>query len=195
MFPRVLARPLELRRGQAMTEQQLVDRLNELGYAHRDRIEKAGEFAIGQGAVAIMPRVPELKGQAVRVVFQQPPRPNRSRRGRRRRRRGSPIACSTLELGAKPSERVTLDAPVLTALGGEREKRRPVALAAIPPRMQQAVLAIEDRRFYEHPGFDPIGMAGAVLSNMRGKRATTAAPARSRSRSRATSSCRRCFRA
>jgi hypothetical protein len=26
-----------------------------------------------------------------------------------------------------------------------------VALAAIPERMQQAVLAIEDRRFYEHP--------------------------------------------
>src|SRR4029077_12283141 len=31
------------------------------------------------------------------------------------------------------------------------------------------VLSIEDRRFYEHPGFDPIGMVGAVLSNMRGK--------------------------
>src|SRR6185295_10090118 len=70
VFPRVLARPLELRRGQGMTEQQLIDRLNELGYAHRDHVEKAGEFAIGAGAVAIMPRVPELKGQAVRVVFQ-----------------------------------------------------------------------------------------------------------------------------
>src|SRR5437870_7189253 len=63
VFPRVLARPLELRRGQAMTEQQLSDRLNELGYAHRDHVEKAGEFAIGQGAVAIMPRVPELRGR------------------------------------------------------------------------------------------------------------------------------------
>ena len=30
-------------------------------------------------------------------------------------------------------------------------------LAAIPPRMVQAVLAIEDRRFYDHPGVDPIG--------------------------------------
>ena len=49
-----------------------------------------------------------------------------------------------------------------------------MALAAIPARMQQAVLAIEDRRFYEHPGIDPIGIVGAVLSNIRGKRAYTA---------------------
>jgi penicillin-binding protein 1B len=169
VFPRVLARPLELRRGQAMTEQQLFDRLNELGYAHRDRIERAGEFAIGQGAVAIMPRVPELKGQAVRVVFQQPPSPKPVAKGKKAPPPRVADRVQHVEVAGKTTERVTLDAPVLTALGGEREKRRPVALAAIPPRMQQAVLAIEDRRFYEHPGFDPIGMTGAVISNLRGK--------------------------
>src|SRR5262245_14046745 len=35
VVPRVFARPLELRRGQALTTQQLVDRLNDLGYAQR----------------------------------------------------------------------------------------------------------------------------------------------------------------
>jgi penicillin-binding protein 1B len=177
VFPRVLARPLELRRGQAMTEQQLVDRLNELGYAHRDQLEKAGEFAIGAGAVAIMPRVSELNGQAVRVIFQRPPAPDPKTASRAKKPAPPrvPDRVQRLELGNKPSERLVLDAPVLTALGGgEREKRRPVALAAIPERMQQAVLAIEDRRFYEHPGFDPIGMVGALLSNIRGKRAYTA---------------------
>jgi len=174
VFPRVLARPLELRRGQSMTEQQLVDRLNELGYAHRDRLEKAGEFAIGAGAVAIMPRVPELKGQAVRVVFQQPPAPRPVAKGKKAPPPRVADRVQHVELAGKTTERVTLDAPVLTALGGEREKRRPVALSAIPARMQQAVLSIEDRRFYEHPGFDPIGMVGAVISNARGKRAYTA---------------------
>ena len=72
VFPRVLARPLELRRGQFMSDRQLIDRLNELGYANRDYPEKPGEFAIGSGAIAIMPRAPELKGQVVRVVFQKP---------------------------------------------------------------------------------------------------------------------------
>jgi penicillin-binding protein 1B len=174
VFPRVLARPLELRRGQSMTEQQLVDRLNELGYAHRDRLQKAGEFAIGAGAVAIMPRVAELKGEAVRVVFQRPPAPNLRAAARSKKPPPPPRVADRvqrLEIGATPTERVTLDAPVLTSLGGggEREKRRPVALSAIPERMQQAVLSIEDRRFYEHPGFDPIGMVGAIVSNIRGK--------------------------
>jgi penicillin-binding protein 1B len=176
VFPRVLARPLELRRGQAMTEQQLVDRLNELGYAHRDRLEKAGEFAIGQGAVAIMPRTPELKDQTVRVVFQRPTAPDPKAAAKTKKAPPPRPADRVLRLdiGLKQTEKLNLDAPVLTALGTEREKRRPVALAAIPQRMRQAVLAIEDRRFYEHPGFDPIGMVGALISNIRGKRAYTA---------------------
>ena len=40
--PRVFARPFELHRGQALTERQLIDRLNDLGYAHRARAEQAG---------------------------------------------------------------------------------------------------------------------------------------------------------
>ena len=30
--------------------------------------------------------------------------------------------------------------------------------------MVQAVLAIEDRRFYDHPGIDPIAIVGAVFN-------------------------------
>jgi penicillin-binding protein 1B len=174
VFPRVFARPLELRRGQAMTDRQLVDRLNDLGYAHRDRVEKPGEFAVGNGAVAIMPRGADLKGQVVRVVFQRPVAPEVKSATRRAPPRVADRV-QRLELGAKASERLTLDAPVLTALNaGEREKRRPVALAVIPQRMQHAVLAIEDRRFYEHPGVDPIGIIGAAISNIRGRNKYTA---------------------
>ena len=45
-----------------------------------------------------------------------------------------------------------------------------MALSAIPDRMVQAVLAIEDRRFYDHPGIDPIGMLGALFSYATGRR-------------------------
>ncbi len=34
----------------------------------------------------------------------------------------------------------------------------------------QAVLAIEDRRFYEHPGIDPIGLTSAAIGNVFGSR-------------------------
>ncbi|MDD2840969.1 MAG: PBP1A family penicillin-binding protein [Tolumonas sp.] len=40
-------------------------------------------------------------------------------------------------------------------------KRIPLQLEQIPLRMQQAFLAIEDSRFYEHPGIDLIGIARA----------------------------------
>src|SRR5437762_5331097 len=79
VFPRVFARPLELRRGQALTDRQLIDPLNDLGYSQRAAVEKPGEFAVTPGTVAVMARAPETKGQAVRVVFQRPataaPRP------------------------------------------------------------------------------------------------------------------------
>jgi len=174
VFPRILARPLELRRGQSLTERQLIDRLNDLGYTNREQLEKAGEFSIGGGAVTINPRAPQLKQKLVRVVFQAPTAAVKAA-SRSKTPAKAPDRVLRLEVGAKPAERLVLDAPVLTALNaGEREKRRPVALAAIPQRMQQAVLAIEDRRFYEHPGVDPIGIVGAALSNLRGRRAYTA---------------------
>jgi penicillin-binding protein 1B len=173
-FPRIFARPLELRRGQSLTDRQLIDRLNDLGYAQRAAVGKPGEFTIGSGVVALMPRLAERKGEIVRVVFQPPaPEPKPSARKAPPRRPSDRV--QRLEIDGKPAERVMLDASVLTSLAvGEREKRRPVALAAIPPRMSQAVLAIEDRRFYDHPGIDPIGMVGALVSNMRGKRQYTA---------------------
>jgi penicillin-binding protein 1B len=164
VLPRVFARPLELRRGQSMTDRQLVDRLNDLGYAERPTAEKPGEFIVGNGVVTIMPRLPELKGQPVRVVF-VPPAPAQ-RAGRRPPPKPAADHVERLEIGGKPTDRLTLDAPVLTSLlSGERGKRRPVALAAIPQRVIQAVLAIEDRRYYYHPGVDPIRLTGAVISS------------------------------
>jgi penicillin-binding protein 1B len=171
VLPRVFARPLELRRGQSLTDRQLIDRLNDLGYAQRATLEKPGEFAVGANAVAILPRSAEFKGQVVRVVFQRPAAPSVKAAAARRPPPRPVDRVQQLELGTRQSERLTLDAPVLTSLiSGEREKRRPVALAAIPARMTQAVLAIEDRRFYEHPGIDPIGIMGAMFSYATGRR-------------------------
>ncbi len=64
---------------------------------------------------------------------------------------------------------MTLESPLLTTLiNASRQKRRQVPLSAIPTRMVQAVLAIEDRRFYAHPGIDPIAIVGAAITNVFG---------------------------
>src|SRR4029077_1796977 len=80
-----------------------------------------------------------------------------------------PARVDRLELDGKPRDSVVLDAPMLSSIVAERAKRRPVALAAIPNRMGQAVLAIEDRRYYYHPGIDPIRLTGAFVDYVRGK--------------------------
>src|SRR3954463_6166345 len=56
-----------------------------------------------------------------------------------------------------------------------REKRRHTPLAAIPKQMQQAVLAIEDQRFYSHPGINPIRFIGAAISNAIGSKRVSGA--------------------
>jgi penicillin-binding protein 1B len=168
VFPRVFARPLELRRGQALTERQLVERLNDLGYAERPQAERAGEFALDDGAIVIMARARELAGKPVRVVFRAPTPPVRRAGGRQRPPR-TPDRVQRIEVAKRANDRLVLETPLLTSLiSGEREKRRPVALAAIPERVIQAVLAIEDQRYYDHPGIDPIAMVRALVTNLRG---------------------------
>ena len=43
-------------------------------------------------------------------------------------------------------------------------------LAQISPWLPKAVVAIEDRRFYQHPGIDPIGIGRAFVRNVRAGR-------------------------
>ncbi len=42
------------------------------------------------------------------------------------------------------------------------QRRMPVAMADVPPRVRQAFLAAEDARFYQHPGVDYQGITRAV---------------------------------
>lgn len=46
----------------------------------------------------------------------------------------------------------------------------PVDVAKLPKYVPGAIVAIEDRRFYEHTGFDPRGMASAVVGGLTGGR-------------------------
>jgi len=47
------------------------------------------------------------------------------------------------------------------------EQRHDVSLDDISIDLQHAVVAVEDRRFYHHPGLDPIGIARALTRDIR----------------------------
>jgi penicillin-binding protein 1A len=55
------------------------------------------------------------------------------------------------------------------------ERREIVPFDKIPPRLVEAFLAIEDRRFYEHGGLDWRGIARAALANLRAGRVSQGA--------------------
>jgi penicillin-binding protein 1B len=48
-----------------------------------------------------------------------------------------------------------------------REKRRVVRFEDLPQNLVHAVLAAEDKRFFEHGGFDPIRVIGAAIADLR----------------------------
>jgi penicillin-binding protein 1B len=55
-------------------------------------------------------------------------------------------------------------------LGPRMESRRIVPLSAISSSLQQAVIAAEDARFYTHFGIDVVGVARALVRNLRERR-------------------------
>src|SRR5438067_4770593 len=50
------------------------------------------------------------------------------------------------------------------------EKRIPLKFEEIPPVMKNAILAVEDTRFYDHMGIDPIRILGAAWKNLTSER-------------------------
>jgi len=64
------------------------------------------------------------------------------------------------------------DKPVFTIY---KEQRIEVPLAQMSPHITDAIVAIEDQRFYDHHGFDLTRIAGAVLANLRHRRAAQGA--------------------
>jgi len=67
---------------------------------------------------------------------------------------------TTLILDAKGARLASLD---------NGENRVSVHLGQVPKIVVDAVLAAEDRKFFDHPGIDPVGIARATLADVRGK--------------------------
>jgi penicillin-binding protein 1B len=149
--PRIFGRAFELKPGLGLSQAQLVQRLNDVGYAERPAPKAPGEFGVSNTTVTVAPRRAE-RGQPslVRVDYA---------------RANAPVIARLTAGDGKRVERVSLEAPLLAALAAG-ERRRYVPLASMPRQLVEAVLTTEDRRFYEHPGVDPIGILRAFVTNV-----------------------------
>lgn len=149
---RLYSRPLVLRSGMPMPQARLVKILNGLKYEQRAGSVAPGQFAIQERAVMFQPRPgPDAADEPIVVRFDKDK--IRELRGTRTRR---------------PYTSQTLEPELVTHVYDEsREKRRFIKYEELPDHLVKAVLAIEDRRFFSHPGLDPFRIVGAALRNVR----------------------------
>jgi penicillin-binding protein 1B len=146
----VYARPFELRRGQRLSKDALVLLLNDLGYQQGSSLgDEPGSFSLVGSELHLRRR--GAFTAPIGVAFEEPW-----------------ISGIHALPGGDPIDRVPLEpVPVATLFGEDRVKKRWVALEAIPGHLKDAVLITEDRRFFDHTGFDPIGIARALVTDLR----------------------------
>jgi penicillin-binding protein 1B len=137
--------PIEVWPGLAYTPEQLAADLSSAGYARVAKAGQPGDFQVSSDAVIVNGRAESgpgysVKGGEVLVTFTE---------GKIR--------------SVTPTGRASFaPAALATIRGPDNENRSPVPLDRIPKNVRNAVLAMEDARFYEHPGIDPLGIARAL---------------------------------
>jgi len=153
---RLYARPLELYVDAPVSADDLIDTLQRLGYRRVDAISGPGEYSQSDGAVRLWTRgfdfwdgeEPSIAAE-VDVV------------GRRIFRMSNLNGGEALPL-------LRLEPVEIAQINPDTgEDRLPLSLADVPPDLLNAVVAVEDHRFYNHIGIDPIGIARAMVTNLR----------------------------
>ena len=152
----VYARPLELYEGLKLKASDFERELNLLNYRYAYDPTDAGMFQRHGNTFKIVTRpftfwdVKE-NSQPIEVVFS-----GNQITSIKNRRSNSEVALLRLD-------------PVL--IGGiyplKKEDRKLVALDEVPELLPEILIAIEDRKFYDHFGVDPLAIARAFLANIR----------------------------
>ena len=141
--------------GDRGTPIQFASRLRESGYAEDARGNSSGWYHLRPDAIEIFPG-PESHAASEPGVL--------------RFRDGKISSVISLSDNTTRTE-YTLEPQVLTSLYDKnREKRRLVAYADIPPILVHAVVSVEDKRFFQHSGFDPLRIAKAIFIDIKKRR-------------------------
>jgi penicillin-binding protein 1B len=147
--PGLYAAPRVLQAGQKLSREKLVNALRRAGYLETSASNVwSGSFIAGESAIEVRPGRSSRKQPAVvRVGFN-----------------GDEIVELTGDGLALDS--FTLEPEVLSNdLSSKSARRETLSYAEIPPVLVQAILAIEDRRFFDHSGVDVSGLTRALLHN------------------------------
>src|ERR1043165_5969535 len=145
---RIFAEYTPLKAGEAMQPDDLLEKLDRLGYRSVKNVQQPGDYSGGGNELEIYTRefthpTGHYDAQHVKVAF-----------------KGGAIASISAENAALEPELLT------SILSEQLENRRPVTLNQIPQSLQDAVVVTEDARFWHHPGVDPLGIFRALFRNV-----------------------------
>jgi penicillin-binding protein 1B len=157
----IYAAPRTLRVGQSISSDGLVALLRRAGYIESDASNVwSGSFTSETKAVLIRPR--HLGGSSSSSSANSSSTPDVVRV---RFDKNNRIDELTGDLGVSLSS-FTLEPEALTNNAAMKAGQRPaLSYQDIPPLLVQAILSIEDHRFFEHGGVDLIGIGRALLRN------------------------------
>ena len=154
---RIYARPLELHVGLRISPASIAEELRQAGYREVPREDEQGWFARRGDSIEIALRPfafwdgPQ-PAQRVQVTFE------------------NGAAASVRDAQGRDLPLVRLEpVPIGGIYPANNEDRVLVRLNQVPNHLVQALLAMEDRNFHSHHGFDLRGMARAVVNFVRGR--------------------------
>jgi penicillin-binding protein 1B len=143
---KIYALPRVVRDGEKIEAKQVAAELRRAGYSDKEGDSNLGTFHLVKGGIEITPGAESYHApEPARITIEEG--------------QVSQIMSRGSELSA-----YELEPQLVTALfdAEQRSKRQVVKYDEIPPVMVQAVLAIEDRRFFEHSGVNYLRMMEAA---------------------------------
>ncbi len=149
----IFSAPEHISAGQAWGPEDLAGYLTRVGYRPVQDENAIGQFTVRENTVDIRPSKLSYFGgnNALAVQF-----------------RGKSIRSIKPLAGGTDLDTAEIEPELITNLfDSAREKRRPVRYEDLPVMLVDAILSAEDKRFFEHGGFDFIRIVGAAWADLR----------------------------
>ena len=150
---KIFAAPREVRPGQKLSIKLIASELREAGYSTEgaEQTSELGTFSEGPQSITVRPGPQSYHTQDPATI-----------------RVGGGVVQSVTDAHGEALASYELEPLLITGLseGANRTKRRLLTYNEIPANLVQAVLGIEDRRFFEHDGVNFPRLASAAIQDL-----------------------------
>ncbi len=150
---KIYAAPREVRPGQTLSISLIANELREAGYSieGNPQVSPLGTYSVGVQTITVYPGPQSYHAPDSATILIN-----------------SGVVQSITDDHGQPLASYELEPLLITGLSesANRIKRRLITYNEIPPNLVHAVLAIEDRRYFDHGGVDYVRLIGSVWNDI-----------------------------